>query len=46
MELRNMLNDMDFSKVDIPETKARRRREDTEPLTDASGSGSDESIPF
>lgn len=57
MELRNILNDMDFSKVDIPETKARRRREDAEPLAAASGSdqemtepatgsGSDESIPF
>ena len=46
----SMLNDMDFSKVDIPETKARRRRE--EPLAGAqgqsaaAGTGSEEEIPF
>lgn len=49
-ELRDILNDMDFSKVEIPETKARKRRE--EPLAAASeepaatGTGSEESIPF
>ena len=50
MELRDILNDMDFSKVDIPETKARRKRE--EPLAGAqdqraaAGTGSEEAIPF
>lgn len=49
-ELRDILNDMDFNKVEIPETKARKRRE--EPLAAASdepaaaGTGSEESIPF
>ncbi|MBQ2867018.1 MAG: hypothetical protein II983_03060 [Firmicutes bacterium] len=33
-ELRDILNDMDFSKIEIPETKARKRREDSiSPLT-------------
>ena len=30
-ELRDILNDMDFSKIEIPETKARKRREDSIP---------------
>jgi hypothetical protein len=32
MELRNILNDMDFSMVELPETKARRKREEEVPF--------------
>ncbi|MBQ6949639.1 MAG: hypothetical protein IJN41_08125, partial [Firmicutes bacterium] len=38
-ELRDILNDIDFSKIEIPETKARKRREDSiSPFADNSTS--------